>query len=317
MPEKKKTEKNESNNLEKKISSLENSVNDLKKLSIANLYGKYDDDAESEVSDNLKYGVVSKNEGFVRKYFHVTFLIFSLLILAFNFMIFAVITGKGLGVLENVGIKLEPMAIAGALPSGQGANPTGPKFVEVNIDDDPILGDRNAPVTIVEFSDYDCPFCRTFFDDYYERIKEDYIETGQVRLVFRDLPLTQIHPLAYEKALAANCAREQNGDAGYYDFHDQLFGVSGREQRVLEQDDLFNIAGQLGLNVEQFTQCLSEERYADEVDNDINDAISIEAFGTPTFIIGKSNGDNDFEGRVIEGLPQTYIQFKQIIDELL
>ena len=96
---------------------------------------------------------------------------------------------------------------------------------EVSVDDDPILGDANAPLTIVEFSDYECPFCQRAFTQTYPSIKSNYIDSGQVKLVFRDFPLTNIHPKAMDMAVAANCAKSLGGDSKYFEYHDKLFSI--------------------------------------------------------------------------------------------
>lgn len=93
-----------------------------------------------------------------------------------------------------------------------------------SIDNDPILGNKNAPVTLVEFSDYECPFCKRHFTQTLSNIKKDYIDTGKVRLVYRDFIAVPSHnPAAEEEAIAANCAREQGGDEVYFKFHDEVF----------------------------------------------------------------------------------------------
>src|SRR3989344_7320374 len=107
-----------------------------------------------------------------------------------------------------------PTAKAGVQGAQQLAAPTAK--VEVSADDDPVLGDKNAPVTIIEFSDYQCPFCRKFWTEILPSIKSEYIDTGKVKFVYRDFPLTSIHPSAEPAAEATNCVREQGGDEAYF-----------------------------------------------------------------------------------------------------
>src|SRR3989344_9492200 len=104
---------------------------------------------------------------------------------------------------------------------------------EVSIDDDPILGNKNAPVTIIEFSDYQCPFCRKFWTETFNQLKAEYIDTGKVKFVYRDFPLTSIHPAAEPAAEAANCVRELGGDEAYYKMHDKIF----QEGNILDGGD--------------------------------------------------------------------------------
>lgn len=92
----------------------------------------------------------------------------------------------------------------------------------VSVDDDPVLGDSNAPITIVEFSDYQCPYCKRSFVQTIPSIKSNYIDNGKVKLVYRDFPLTNLHPEAVNMAVAANCARNFGGDSKYFEYHDKL-----------------------------------------------------------------------------------------------
>jgi protein-disulfide isomerase len=93
-----------------------------------------------------------------------------------------------------------------------------------SVDDDAVLGDKNAPVTLIEFSDYECPFCQRHFKQVYPSIKKDYVDTGKVKIVFRDFVAVTAHnPNATTEALAASCAREQGGDEAYYQVHDHIF----------------------------------------------------------------------------------------------
>lgn len=96
---------------------------------------------------------------------------------------------------------------------------------QISVDDDPVLGDQNAPITIVEFSDYECPFCQRAYTQTYPTIKSNYIDTGKVKFVFRDFPLTNIHTKAMDMAVAANCAKSLGDDSKYFEYHDKLFSI--------------------------------------------------------------------------------------------
>lgn len=112
-----------------------------------------------------------------------------------------------------------------ALPEGLNVDRSGnPLEVQtISLDDDPAQGRDDAQVVMVEFSDYECPFCKRYFTDSYPQIKSTYIDSGKVKYVFRDLPLSFHDPVATEEAVAANCAREQNGDEAYFNYHDEIF----------------------------------------------------------------------------------------------
>ncbi|OGG15362.1 hypothetical protein A3D77_07520 [Candidatus Gottesmanbacteria bacterium RIFCSPHIGHO2_02_FULL_39_11] len=187
--------------------------------------------------------------------------------------------------------------------------------VKVSIDDDPVLGDKNAKVTLIDFSDYECPFCKRHFDEVYPQLKKDYIDTGKVKMVFRDLPLS-FHQNAPKEAEAAECARKQGGDQMYYKYHDQIFTKTTSNGTGLALDQLPVIAKDLGLNIGQFQQCLDSGEFKAEVDKDLADAAKVGASGTPTFFIGKSTSNGEIDGIKVVGA-QPYSAFKTIIDEKL
>jgi protein-disulfide isomerase len=191
--------------------------------------------------------------------------------------------------------------IAGSLSiaAGQG------KFVSV--DDDPVLGKANAKVTIIEFGDYQCPVCRLFWREIEPRLKKQYVDTGMVKLVFRDFPIQQIHPESTMAAMAAQCAADQGK---YWEYHDKIF----REQDKGTDDlvrfkaaDLKKWATDIRLDAAAFSQCVDSGRYKDEVAKDFADGAAVGVQGTPTFFIN---------GRVVAGA-QPFPVFKKIIDEEL
>jgi protein-disulfide isomerase len=188
--------------------------------------------------------------------------------------------------------------------------------VKVSLDDDPMIGDKNAPVTLVEFSDYECPFCKKYFEETYSQIKKDYIDSGKVKLVFRDLPLSFHDPMATTEAIAANCAREQGGDGAYFSFHDEMFKKTTSNGNGLTKDDLYAFASSHGLNSGNFKTCLDTEKFKDEVQKDLSDATSYGANATPTFYVGKSSTSKEIEGTAIVGA-QPYAAFKALIDQKL
>src|SRR5262245_9620297 len=152
-----------------------------------------------------------------------------------------------------------------------------PSRVRTSIADAPSLGRPDAPVTLVEFSDYQCPFCQQFFVTTFPGLKKDYIDTGKVRYVFRDYPLDQIHPQARKAAEAAHCA----GDQGkYWEMHDLLF----KNQRALTGPQLAEHARTVGLEPNAFGGCLSSGKYADRVSKGLEDGLAAGVQGTPSFV---------------------------------
>ncbi len=183
-------------------------------------------------------------------------------------------------------------------PTAPGGNdaPSVPIDMETLIDDDSIKGDPDAPVTIVEFSDYECPFCARFYSQTYTQIDEQYIKTGKVKLVYRDFPLS-FHQNAQKAAEAAECAGEQGK---YYEMHDLLFenGVSGGVAQYKQ------LASQIGLDTAEFNTCLDTGAMAGEVQKDFADGQRAGIQGTPGFIIN---------GKIISGA-QPFSVFQQIIE---
>ena len=222
------------------------------------------------------------------------------------------VTPQGLAAGNNQ-LAQAPVQPTQQAPQAAPAEDTGP--VKVALDDDPILGDKDAPITLVEFSDYECPFCKRHFDQTYSELKKDYIDTGKVKLVFRDLPLSFHDPMATTEAIAANCAREQGGDTAYFKFHDEMFKRTTSNGNGLNKEKIYQIAVDNGLNETNFKACLDGEKYKDEVAKDLADASNYGASGTPTFFIGKSTG-TEIEGTKLVGA-QPYSAFKTIIDQQL
>lgn len=208
----------------------------------------------------------------------------------------------------------QPIAVAQQPQQQQAPAPSGP--VKVSIDDDPILGDKDAPVTIIEFSDYECPFCKRHFDETLPQLIKEYINTGKVKLVFRDLPLPFHNPMATTEAVTANCARAQSDDNTYYKFHDEIFKRTKSNGNGLSKDDLYKISDDLKLDTAKLKTCMDDSKQAEEVQKDLTDANSVGANGTPAFFIGKSTDDGQIEAVLTSGA-QPFSVFKTIIDELL
>ena len=181
--------------------------------------------------------------------------------------------------------------------------------VVVSMNDDPVKGDLNAPVTIIEFSDFQCPYCGRFFKSTLTEIERDYIKTGKVRYVFRDFPL-DFHKQAPKASEAANCAGEQGK---YWEMHDKLF----ENQNALMVDKLRQYAAEVGLESGPFDACLDSGKYAEEINRDVEDGKKAGVSGTPSFFIGKSQGPGkEITGKRIVGA-RPYESFKQVIDQIL
>ncbi len=197
----------------------------------------------------------------------------------------------------------------------QAAPPGNTGSVKVEVSDAPVLGDKNAKLTLIEFSDYECPFCKRSFDQLLPEFKKNYIDAGKLKLVYRNLPLP-FHQNAHKEAEAALCARDQGGDSTYFKYHDQIFTKTTSNGTGLVLDQLPVIAGNLGLNVSQFQSCLDTGKYKDYVDKDIAYATKVGANGTPTWFLGKSSPSGTIDGQIIVGA-QPFSSFQPTIDNLL
>ena len=203
-----------------------------------------------------------------------------------------------------------------ALAPGQENDPSAPSGpVEVSVDDDAVLGDKNAPLTLIEFSDYECPFCKRSFTDVLPELKKRYIDTGKVKLVYRDYPLP-FHANGQKEAEAAECARSLSDDAMYYKFHDQIFTKTTSNGTGLALTELPVIAKSLGLNVTQFQQCLDSGKYKDEVAKDIADGSAAGVSGTPSYFVGETSKDGEISGELLVGA-QPFSAFEALIEEKL
>ena len=169
---------------------------------------------------------------------------------------------------------------------------------EIPVDDDPSIGPENAAITIVEFSDYECPYCRKWHSDVFTKLMEEYPE--QVRLVYRDFPLSSIHANAAPAAEAANCANEQGK---FWPFHEKLFSAElGLGEQAYQE-----YATSLGLNLQSFLECVNSDRYQEEVQADYQFAADLGVRSTPTFFIN---------GIAVVGA-QPFEVFQQVIDKEL
>jgi protein-disulfide isomerase len=201
---------------------------------------------------------------------------------------------------ETQEVESEPAQVAQQESAAeQGPEPT-PEFrrYDVPIDDDPVLGSEQAEITLIEFSDYECPFCRRWHQEVFDKIREDYPE--QVRFVYRDFPLTSLHPNAVPAAEAANCANEQEA---FWEFNEKLF----KGEEALSEELYIQYAQELELDAEVFEECIADGRYNEEVMADYQYASTLGVQSTPTFFLN--------------GIPlvgaQPYEVFKEVIEQEL
>jgi len=186
---------------------------------------------------------------------------------------------------------------------------TNPVF---DISGDPVMGDANAKLTLIEFADFQCPYCQQYFKTIYQQVLDTYVKTGKMRYVFADFPGEQIHPFAMKAAEAAHCANEQGK---FWEMHDQLFA----RQRDLGTTAVADGSKALGLNDVAFAACVTGGKYTPKIREAGQMASNLGLKGTPAFVFGMADPANTSKVKLVRALvgAQPYAQFQQIIDTLL
>ena len=200
--------------------------------------------------------------------------------------------------------KIQKQGLAGG--KQRAAKPT---TASISIKDKPAMGSASAPVTVVEFADYQCPFCLRFTRSTFPSLKRDYIDTGKVRWVALNLPLA-FHKDARKAAQAAHCAGEQDK---FWEMREVLF----QNPKKLGQEDLPEHAVTLELDVESFKACIASDRHLAAIDQDAKDAGAVRLTGTPSFVVGKTASDK-ITGQVIIGAQPVNVfsaAIKKALDE--
>lgn len=166
-----------------------------------------------------------------------------------------------------------------------------PRPERMSINSRPFKGSDTAKLVLVEFSDYQCPFCGRFYRDTLPLLDKEYIQSGKIKYVFNNLPLDDLHPVAFKAAQAVECA----GDQGkFWDLHGRLFS----NQSLLANGDMSTPAKAVGLNMTQFEQCLSTGKTEPVVRASVQQAESLGIQSTPSFVIGMLDGQNPGDANV-------------------
>ena len=213
----------------------------------------------------------------------------------------------------SVQSELQPQAEI-AKPSAQGAMPPNDANQSrvLSIAGAPYLGKPDAPLTLVEFSDYQCLYCSRHAKQTMPQIVQAYVETGKLKYVQREFPVVKFHPNAYKAAEAALCA----GDQGkYWDMHNQLYN----NYRQLSRAELPNHAKTVGLDLTRFMACLDDNKYTQRIQNDIEDGVKAGVKATPSFFLGLTDPDDPTKIKVFRHYQGAYSYsiFQGEIDQLL
>ncbi len=192
------------------------------------------------------------------------------------------------------------------IPSDNVPSASGNLKIEIE-NNDPVLGDKNAEISIVEFSDFQCPFCERAFSGAVTDFKlSSYFSDGKVNLIYKQFPLTSIHPYAQKAAEASLCAKEQEK---FWEYHDLLFA----NQEALDETSLKNYASQLELDTSKFNNCLDNNEKEAEVKKETQQAVDAGGRGTPYFVI--INNQNKKTQVVSGAVP--FSEFESAINELM
>lgn len=198
----------------------------------------------------------------------------------------------------------------GARPAAAAAPSFQPK--DVTVDSAPVLGSANATVTLMEFSDYQCPFCARHYREVMPTLVKDYVDTGKLKYVMRENPIQSIHSRAMAASQAGLCAHDQGK---YWEMHNRMFD----NQRELTDENLKAWAVEIGLDDAAFTACLDDKKYEKAVNDDLTLGRGLGIRGTPGFVLGLTDPNDPNKAHMTEFIngAQSLDNFKRTIDELL
>ncbi len=184
--------------------------------------------------------------------------------------------------------------------------------LDLAIDGAPFRGQADAPVTLVEFTDYQCPFCRRHFNTVLPQLLTEYVDTGKIKYVVKEFPIRSLHPGAPKASEAALCAGDQNQ---YWGMHDLIF----QNPKKVAAQDLKQRAETLGLDAVAFAECLDGGSYTEKVQASIAEGSKAGVRGTPSFLLGATDPANPGKIKATKFIrgAQGYAAFKKAIDELL
>jgi len=213
--------------------------------------------------------------------------------------------------LNSVVNPVTPVTVPSALPTDTGTSPPPVTVTNITLGDAPSLGSSEAKVTVVEFSDFQCPFCASFFSNTLSQIKKEYVDTGKIIFVYKHFPL-DFHQNAKQAAVASECAKEEGK---FWEYHNILLGNQTMWENLGGNDTtetFVKYAESLGLDTDNFKSCLDSMKYERNVDMDLQEGSTMGVTGTPAFFVGTEGK----EYTLMEGA-QPFASFKQAIDGLL
>jgi len=195
-----------------------------------------------------------------------------------------------------------------ATPARTAPNPAPPAKVKVNTGHSYSLGRGDAPITMVEFTDYQCPYCMRFHTTVFEDLKKNYVDTGKLRFISHDLPLG-FYANAMGAARAGRCAGEQGK---FWELRNLLINSS----KDLSPEAINKYAQGVGLDMTAFRACFDSDKYKDEIQKDVAEANALGITGTPTFVIGRTAPDKIEGPRFVGAMPYAFFEarLKEALD---
>ena len=200
------------------------------------------------------------------------------------------------------------------LQQGAKAAPRKPAFkpTDMKLGDVAFKGKSTAPVTLVEFSDYHCPYCKRHATTVLTQLQEKYIDTGKLRFVMREMPIPNLHPRAYAASMAVLCAGDQGN---YWGMHDALFN----DQKAKQDEDFKAMADTIGLDATAFNECLTSNKFDAQIKADQAEGQKLGISGTPSFVLGLTDPKDSSTVHLTKFIrgAQSYNNFAGAIDQLL
>ena len=200
----------------------------------------------------------------------------------------------------------------GARAAPAAAGRTAFKPTDTLLGNVPYRGDNDAPVTLIEFSDYQCPYCKRHATQVMPALITKYVDSGQLRIVMREYPIENLHRRAVPTSEAALCA----GDQGkYWEMHDSLFN----DQKANTDEDFQQMAASHGLDVAAFTECMSSDQFMEQIKTDMAEGQKLGVSGTPSFVLGLTDSEDPSKVHLTKFIrgAQSLQAFNSAIDELI
>lgn len=192
-------------------------------------------------------------------------------------------------------------------PSGTDSGDGGVDMSQIDMSNQPTMGSDDAPVTLVMYEDYECPFCQRFEQQALSQIVSNYVDSGQVKIVWKDFPLTRIHPWAQPAAETMECVYREAGDDVFWPVKNKIFANQNALSTSNVQQQIIDWAAQEGASKAAIQSCLENEDPGQAVSDDMQEGRNLGVSGTPTVIVA---------GQKIVGA-QPYSAFQQVIDSAL